>query len=70
MTASELVAEIIKRPVTNLDRSQSLDGVPNFDSIALVSLVVRLEELIGRQLLESEIEGLKTAGAIEDLLNT
>jgi acyl carrier protein len=70
MTASELVAEIIKRPVTNLDRSQSLDGVPNFDSIALVNLVVRLEELIGRQLLESEIEGLKTAGAIEDLLNT
>jgi acyl carrier protein len=70
MTASELVAEIVKRPVTNLDRSQSLDGVPDFDSIALVNLVVRLEELIGRQLLESEIEGLKTAGAIEDLLNT
>jgi acyl carrier protein len=68
MTASELVAEILKRPVNSFNRDQLLDQLPQFDSLALVNLVVRLEGVLGRQLTESEIEGVKTIGSIEDLL--
>jgi acyl carrier protein len=67
-TASDLISEVTKRPAGALDRATMLDTLPAFDSIALVNLVVRLEDTIGRQLLESELEGLRTVGAIDDLL--
>lgn len=68
MTASELVAEILKRPAGSFNRDQMLDQLPQFDSLALVNLVVRLESMLGRQLSEAEIEGVKTIGSIDDLL--
>ena len=67
-TASDLISEVTKRPTGPLESATMLDTLPAFDSIALVNLVVRLEDTIGRQLLESELEGLRTVGAIDDLL--
>jgi acyl carrier protein len=67
-TVNALISELTNRPTGDLDRATALDTIPGFDSIALVNLVVRLESIVGRQLLESEIEGLATVGAIDDLL--
>ena len=67
MDASSLISEISNRTLT-LSSDIRLDSISELDSLGVVNLVIRLEALIGRQLLESEMEGLLTVKNVEDLL--
>ncbi len=67
MDASSLISEISNRTLT-LSPDTRLDSISELDSLGVVNLVIRLEALIGRQLLESEMEGLLTVKNVEDLL--
>jgi len=67
MDASSLISEISNRALT-LSPDTRLDSISELDSLGVVNLVIRLEALIGRQLLESEMQGLLTVKNVEDLL--
>jgi len=67
MDASSLISEISNRALT-LSPDTRLDSISELDSLGVVNLVIRLEALIGRQLSESEMEGLLTVKNVEDLL--
>ncbi len=67
MDASSLISEISNRTLT-LSSDTTLDSISELDSLGVVNLVIRLEALIGRQLSESEMEGLLTVKNVEDLL--
>jgi acyl carrier protein len=64
MQARELIAEVLRKeiaiPLDNVLLAQ-LDG---WDSLKGVRLVLRLEEIVGRELSESDIEKLQS---IEDV---
>lgn len=68
MDASKLVAEIVQRDLSPVHADTPLQSVTGWDSLKMVHLVVRLEELLDRELLEEELEGLQTIGHVEKLL--
>jgi len=68
MDARALIAELLRRDVPLVDDTTSLDTIPGFDSLAMVRLVVRVEGLLGRELVEEELERLGTLRDLEGLL--
>jgi acyl carrier protein len=70
MDARALVAQIVgKNPVTCADNTLLAD-IDGWDSLKGVRLVLRLEEVVGRQLSEGDIEGLQSLGDVERLLKS
>ena len=68
MIASTLICEALNRPVALLSPETRLDSMPEFDSLVIVGLVVRIETLIDRELSEEEMHGLLTVRDVADLL--
>jgi acyl carrier protein len=68
MHARELIAEVLRSkapvPSDNLLLAQ-LDG---WDSLKGVRLVLRLEEIVGRELTENDIEKLQSVDDVDRLL--
>jgi acyl carrier protein len=70
MDARMLIAEVIRRsPVTCPDNT-SLSDIDGWDSLKCVRLVLRVEEIVGRELSEDDIEGLQSVGDVERLLKS
>jgi acyl carrier protein len=68
MNARALIAEITKKsPVTCPDNTLLAD-IDGWDSLKGVRLVLRLEELVERELSEDDIAGLQSVGDVERLL--
>ena len=67
MDASSLISEILNQSL-KLSPDTRLDSISELDSLGVVNLVIRLEALIGRQLLAHEMEGLLTVKNVDDLL--
>lgn len=67
MNAAKLISEISNQPL-KLSPDTRLDSIHELDSLGIVNLVIRLEGLIGRQLLEHEMEELTTVKSVDDLL--
>ncbi len=70
MDASQLVASIIRRDTLVVPDTTLLSEIDGWDSLKGVRLVLRLEEITGRELLESEIEGLQMVGDVGRILNS
>jgi acyl carrier protein len=68
MHARELIAEVLrgKTPVPSGDAL--LAEIDGWDSLKGVRLVLRLEEIVGRELSETDIEKLQSVDDVDRLL--
>ncbi len=68
MDIHALIAEITERNTRTLGSDTLLTDLDNWDSLKAVRLVIHIEKVIGRELLEDEIGGLQSIGDVEQLL--
>jgi len=68
MKADALISSILGSPVSSLAPESPLHAIRGWDSLMMVSLVVRIEELIGRELTETELDGLRTVADIQQFV--
>jgi acyl carrier protein len=68
MDIVELLQEVSGRPIRGLDSSLLLSKIAGWDSLAMVRLMVQLEQLLGRELAEDELGALMTVGDVQRLL--
>ena len=67
MDARQLIAEIV-RCDPDAQAGTLLQDLDGWDSIMGVRLILRLEGVMGRELGEDEIDGLRSVGDVEALL--
>ncbi|MEE8535537.1 MAG: acyl carrier protein, partial [Kiloniellales bacterium] len=68
MDAWTLIADIVQQVPPPGVEETPLQGVAGWDSLKLIKMVLRLEELLDRELSEDELEGLQTVGDVTALL--
>jgi acyl carrier protein len=68
MDARALIAEIARRGAVTYPDHTLLADIDGWDSLKGVRLVLRLEEIVGQELSESDIENLQAVGDIERIL--
>ncbi len=68
MQADALICSILGSTVAPLEPDSPLHAIRGWDSLMMVSLVVRIEELLGRELTETELDGLRTVADIQQLV--
>lgn len=68
MTLNELIATELRDKPANITDATSQDSHRRWDSFAQVQLVVVLEDTYGVKFSNAEIEGMKSVGAIRELL--
>jgi acyl carrier protein len=68
MDARELIAEILRNSVMIPSGKTLLAHLDGWDSLKGVRLVLRLEEIIGRELTEDDIEKLQSVDDVDRLL--
>ena len=66
--AHALLIDIVRKPLPPLDGATPLAAVAGLDSLGMVSLVVKLEGALGRELTEQELERLITVDDVDRLL--
>jgi acyl carrier protein len=66
--AKASVAEILGLDTLTGREDLALDRIEGWDSLRTVRLVIRLEELVGRELSETDIDTLRTVGDVTRLL--
>ena len=69
MNGHSLVSEILRRDVT-FDGSTPLSQIEGWDSLRGVKLILRIEEIAGTELSESDIETLRTVDDIDRILKS
>ena len=69
LNVSDLLSSVMQRPVPPVPSSTALADIPGWDSIMIVRLMLSLEETLGRELSESEIEAVATVANVEQLMN-
>jgi acyl carrier protein len=62
-----LVAEILEVDAAALNSEVELASLENYDSVMLLSLMIRLDEGAGIKMNPSDVLGLRTYGDIEQL---
>jgi len=68
MNATALLIEIMHTNVAPAAATVAFSDIPGWDSLKMVNLVVRLEQVLDRELKESELESLNTVGDLDALL--
>jgi acyl carrier protein len=68
MHARELIAEVLRTNVQIPPGEVLLANIEGWDSLKGVRLVLRLEELVGRELSEEDIENLQSVEDVDRLL--
>jgi len=68
MQASELLAEVLRIPSPIPNGDIPLVELEGWDSLKGVRLVLRLEEIVGRELSEDDIARLQSVHDVERLL--
>lgn len=68
MLATELIAEVLRSSVPIPAGDTPLAELEGWDSLKGVRLVLRLEEIVGRELSEDDIERLQSVGDVERIL--
>jgi acyl carrier protein len=70
MNAQMLIAEIVRRaPVTD-SGGTPLAEIDGWDSLKGVRLVLRIQEIVGRELSEDEIAGLHSVADVDRFLQS
>lgn len=68
MDARTLIADVLRKSVTISAEDVRLADIEGWDSLKGVRLVLRLEEIIGRELSEADIEQLDSVEDVDRLL--
>lgn len=68
LQAQNIIAGVLNGTSPRLTASSALGDIPGWDSVAMVRLVVAIEEKLGRQLTDMELEGIETVADIEKLV--
>jgi acyl carrier protein len=68
MHARELIAEVLRTNAPILAGDVLLAHIEGWDSLKGVRLVLRLEEIVGRELSEDDIEKLQSVEDVDRLL--
>jgi acyl carrier protein len=68
MQATELIAEVLRNSIPIPGADTPLAELEGWDSLKGVRLVLRLEEIVGRELSEDDIEQLRSVSDVERLL--
>ena len=68
--ARDLILGVLNGPPPRLTENLGLADIPGWDSMAMVRLVVAIEEKFDRQLSDSEIENIETVADVEKLVTT
>jgi acyl carrier protein len=68
MHARELIAEVLRTSVPIPGDNVLLAHLEGWDSLKGVRLVLRLEEIVGRELTEDDIEKLQSVEDVDRLL--
>lgn len=70
MHARELIADLLRTNVSIPPGEILLANIQGWDSLKGVRLVLRLEEIAGRELSEADIENLQSIDDVDRLLKT
>lgn len=70
MDARGLIAEVLRAGVLIPSDNIELAHLDGWDSLKGVRLVLRLEEITGRELSENDIEALQSVADVDRLLKT
>ena len=68
MDARELIAEVLRKSTLIPSNNVLLADIDGWDSLKGVRLVLRLEEIVGRELSEDDIEKLQSVEDVDRLL--
>jgi acyl carrier protein len=68
MDARELIAEVLRKSAMIPSSDVLLAHIDGWDSLKGVRLVLRLEEIMGRELSEGDIETLQSVEDVDRLL--
>jgi acyl carrier protein len=68
MDARELIAEVLRQSTRIPSDNILLSSIDGWDSLKGVRLVLRLEEIVGRELSENDIETLQSVNDVDRLL--
>jgi len=68
MQARDLIAEVLRAVVPIPQDDVLLANIEGWDSLKGVRLVLRLEEIVGRELSEDDIEKLQSVDDVDRLL--
>jgi acyl carrier protein len=68
MQARELIAEVLRKNTAIPSNDVLLAQLDGWDSLKGVRLVLRLEEIVGRELSESDIEKLQSVEDVDRFL--
>jgi acyl carrier protein len=68
MQARDLIAEVLRSSVSIPRDNVLLSHIDGWDSLKGVRLVLRLEEIVGRELSEDDIEKLQSVEDVDRLL--
>jgi acyl carrier protein len=63
-----LLAKVMQRPLPCVEAPTALKDIPGWDSVMMVRLMLVVEEQLGRELSESELEAIATVGDVERLI--
>jgi acyl carrier protein len=70
MHACELIAEVLRTSVPIPADDVLLAHIEGWDSLKGVRLVLRLEEIVGRELSEDDIAQLQSVGDVDQFLKS
>jgi acyl carrier protein len=70
MDARVLITEVVRKSAITCSDNTLLSEIDGWDSLKGVRLVLRLEEMLGRQLSEDDIERLQCVADVERLLKS
>ncbi len=70
MQAHTLISEVLEGKCPALTADFLLGDISGWDSVIMVRLVVSLENRLGRQLTDSELEAIETVGDVEALMRS
>lgn len=68
LQALDLIRDVLNEESLQLTEDLVLGDIAGWDSVKMVRLVVALEERLGRQLADSELEGIETVADVEKLV--
>jgi acyl carrier protein len=70
MDARKLVSEISRKNIVISSKDTLLADIDGWDSLKGVRLVLRLQEIVGRDLSENDIAGLQSIADVEKVLQS
>jgi acyl carrier protein len=70
MDARMLIAEIVRKAILTEPNGTLLADIDGWDSLKGVRLVLRLQEIVGRELSEDDIMGLQSIADVERVLQS